>query len=57
LSVETGYLQRFDVHDVGGRDLREYWIPASELEEFNSHIVGPIEVLSEWPGDPPQPVR
>jgi hypothetical protein len=23
----------------------EYWIPAGELDEFNGHIVGPIEVI------------
>lgn len=51
--VDTAYLSQFDSHEVGGRDLEEYWIPAEQLEEFNSHIVGPIKVVSEWRGDPP----
>lgn len=24
------------------------WVPADELPEFNAHIVGPIEVVSEF---------
>jgi hypothetical protein len=28
---------------------REYWIPAEELDAFNQHIVGQIEVISEYP--------
>ena len=55
--IERGYLERHDVHDVGGRELQEYWIPAEELDEFNGHIVGLIEVISEWRGDPPERVR
>jgi hypothetical protein len=48
--VDSEYLSRHEVHDVGGRELQEYWIPATELEDFNRHIVGSIEVLSEWRG-------
>ena len=51
--VDTDYLADFDVQEVGGRELREYWIPAEELEEFNTHIVGTIRLVSEWSGDPP----
>lgn len=31
----------------------ELWVPAAELPEFNSNIVGRIEVVSEWHGEPP----
>lgn len=34
---------QFELHYVGGRDHAEYWIPAEGLDEFNDHIVGPIE--------------
>lgn len=47
-AVDGEYLAGFDVHEVGGRDLSEYWIPAEELDNFNVHIVGPIEVVSEY---------
>ena len=31
----------------------EYWIPAEELNEFSSHIVGEIRVIRAFRGDPP----
>ncbi|MGA3221831.1 MAG: hypothetical protein ABSE77_22685 [Acidimicrobiales bacterium] len=46
-NVDSEYLGRYEVRDVGGRELQEYWVPAEELEEFNGHIVGTIEVLPE----------
>lgn len=55
--VDAEYLSMHEVHDVGGRELQEYWIPAEELDEFNAKIVGSIEVLSEWRGSPPARVR
>ena len=32
----------------GSRLHREYWIPAEELDEFNRHIAGPIEVVATY---------
>jgi hypothetical protein len=29
---------------------RELWIPAEDLEDFNRHIRGPIEVVAEFHG-------
>ncbi|MGA2168982.1 MAG: hypothetical protein ABSG62_12285 [Terracidiphilus sp.] len=48
--MEAEYLEQFPVHTAGARIHREYWIPAEELEEFNRHIVGFVEVVSEFPG-------
>jgi hypothetical protein len=28
---------------------QEYWIPAEDLPEFNRNLVGPIEVIAEFP--------
>jgi hypothetical protein len=39
------------------RDLREYWIAAEELDEFNDHIVGSIEVIAGYEGQPPRRIR
>jgi hypothetical protein len=50
-AVSTEYLQRYDVHVVGRAHHREYWIPAEDLDEFNRHIVGVIEVIAEYRGD------
>lgn len=45
--VLTDYLDGYEVHEVGGRDRREYWIPAEELSAFNNAINGEIELLEE----------
>jgi len=38
------------VQTAGARVHREYWIPAEELGEFNRHVVGLIEIVSEFTG-------
>jgi hypothetical protein len=48
--VESDYLSKHPVQIAGARVHREYWIPAEELEEFNRHICGPIELLHEFVG-------
>lgn len=47
--VDSAYLERFPVQTVGGRQHTELWVPAEELEEFNRHIVGMIEVTHRFP--------
>jgi hypothetical protein len=47
----------YEPHDAGGQALREYWIPAEELTAFNEAIVGAIEVIAEYRGQPPERVR
>lgn len=49
-AVRADYLQRYEVHTVGGSLHQEYWIPAEELEEFNRNIIGKIEVIAEFRG-------
>ena len=51
--VESGFLQRYEPHVVGGSEHAELWVPAGDLEEFNDHIVGDIELVSAYRGDPP----
>src|SRR4051794_29172903 len=48
--VDSEYLRQFPVQTVGARIHQELWVPAEELEEFNRHIIGPIEVISEFRG-------
>jgi hypothetical protein len=48
--VTRSYLERYEVHQVGGRDVLEYWIPAAELDEFNRHIVGTIVEEADYRG-------
>ena len=44
-TVRTAYLDHHPVQEVGGRRYQEYWILADELSEFNSNIVGTIELI------------
>jgi len=46
--VEADFVQRYPVQKVGGSLHMELWVPAEELEEFNRHIVGKIEVIAEF---------
>ena len=47
-AVKTAYLNKFKIENVGGEIHNELWIPAEELEEFNSNIVGKIEVTNQF---------
>ena len=46
--MEAEYLSRYPVQVAGGREHSEYWIPAEELEKFNSHIIGNIKVIKSF---------
>jgi len=53
--VEEGFCSRYTVQNVGGAIHNELWVPAEELEEFNSHIVGNIHVVEAFFGEGYQP--
>jgi len=46
--VQADYLSQYDVQTVGSQTHQEYWIPAEDLDHFNQHIVGLIEVIAEF---------
>ncbi|WP_276131630.1 ADP-ribosylation/crystallin J1 [Polluticoccus soli] len=46
--VDSAYLEKFAVQNVGGQLHDELWVPAEELDEFNDHIIGVIEVTKEF---------
>lgn len=46
----TDFMQRYQMHEAGGSELTEWWIPAEDLEDLNDHIVGPIELVAEVGG-------
>lgn len=46
--VESEFVARYPVHQAGGETILELWVPAEELDEFNAHIVGEIEVVHEF---------
>ncbi|PBC96039.1 hypothetical protein BX281_4027 [Streptomyces sp. Ag82_O1-15] len=46
--VESDFLSRYPVQQVGGRTILELWVPAEELDKFNAHIVGEIRLTHEF---------
>jgi hypothetical protein len=46
--VARSFLDRYQVREAGGREHREYWIPAEDLPAFNDAIVGEIEIVAEF---------
>jgi len=47
-NIADDYIAQFDVQTAGASYHQEYWIPAEELETFNTHIVGIIEVVRKY---------
>jgi hypothetical protein len=52
--VPTSYLARYPVQTVGARMHQELWIPAEELDDFNAHLAGRIEVIATFRGESPE---
>jgi hypothetical protein len=48
--VRREFLDRYEVRQVGGRDVLEYWIPAGELDELNANIVGAVAEEAHYRG-------
>jgi hypothetical protein len=48
-AVRRDFINQYDPQEAGGRDHQEYWIPAEHLSDFNSAIIGQIEVIAEFP--------
>ena len=49
--VQQSYAEQFDVHRVGSRIHEELWVPAEQLEAFNRHLIGQIEVVASFYGE------
>ena len=49
--LDDGFAARYPIQVVGGREHRELWVPAEEMDEFNAHIAAPIEVIAQFYGD------
>ena len=46
--VRRAFMERYEIHTVGGSHHTEWWIPAEELDELNANIVGEIEVIATF---------
>jgi hypothetical protein len=49
--LEQKFVEKFEIHTVGGQIHQELWVPAEELAEFNQHILGKIEVTAAYYGE------
>lgn len=48
--IDANYVSKFNVENVGSFEHNELWVPSEELAEFNSHIVGHIQVSKAFYG-------
>lgn len=46
--IDADFLGRYMVQQVGAAIHKEYSIPAEDLDEFNRHLLGKIEVTAEF---------
>ena len=46
--VRKEFIAKYPAQVVGDSSHRELWVPAEELDEFNSNIIGEIEVIAEF---------
>jgi hypothetical protein len=43
--IDVEFVSRYKIRNIGPGRQQELWIPPDELQEFNSHITGLIEVV------------
>ena len=43
--VAKSFIEHYERHQVGNKEHVEYWIPASDLPDFNKNLVGKIQIL------------
>ena len=46
--INAEFVKRYPIQTVGALMHEELWVPAEELPEFNSYIVGSIEITQEF---------
>jgi hypothetical protein len=46
--VRRSFLDNYEIHQVGGQTILEYWIPAEDLDALNASLIGTIEVTAEF---------
>ena len=49
--IDSGYISKYEVKNVGGKGIDELWVPAEDLEEFNNRINGQIMVTKAFYGE------
>lgn len=49
--VDSVFLEQYEIQNVGNQTHNELWIPAEDLDAFNLHIEGSIQVVGRFYGD------
>ncbi|MDI9341047.1 MAG: ADP-ribosylation/crystallin J1 [Sediminibacterium sp.] len=49
--IPETYFQTFEVQNVGAANCNELWVPAEELNTFNSAIINGIKVIKAFYGE------
>jgi hypothetical protein len=49
--IPDEYFDRFEVQNVGLKNHNELWVPADEMEEFNSKLLNGIKVIKAFYGE------
>ena len=47
-AIDDDFAARYPVQTAGARVHQELWVPAAELNQFNRHIQGLIELIAEF---------
>lgn len=43
--VQTSFLDKYEIQNVGSKNHNELWIPSEDLPAFNANIIGGIELV------------
>jgi hypothetical protein len=49
--MDTEYINKYEIKNVGGSLHNELWIPSNELLDFNLNIIGDIKVVNVFFGN------
>lgn len=44
-AVDDAFLAGYEIAIAGGKNRREYWLPADQMDKFNQAILGRIELV------------
>lgn len=48
--IPMNYFKKFEEQNVGAKNHNELWVPAEELENFNSKIINGIKIIKTFYG-------
>jgi len=46
--IDDTYGAKFPMQTAGGKACQELWVPSEELDDFNRHIRGEINIIAEY---------